>query len=281
MPSFNNPAGRLYLLLEHHREILRSLRVRVVPSFEQHNSPLDEAWATLFGWGSAFEARLHMLELVSITKIELGALPDEDQRVFLTPFRNIQMAISYADMGYHVSGGVMGDPYRTGSTEYKELIDAVLDLLDDSVMNGLWHADRVLSAQRGNTPEVELDPAVILELIESVNALRSDMAQSDIPSRLMQMLNYHLSNLANALRYYRVYGNDGVYRAAAAAAGSVAVNQWQHGQEEAKDSPAATYKRSAVDIFAKALSMTSDAMQIAQIAGPKIQQAIMQLQSGF
>lgn len=258
MPSFNNPAGRLYLILEDFRA-------------EDDKQEVDQAWAAVFAisaddFESQIEIREQLQGLVSLTKQGLLTFPQDEQAVLFRPFPDIQKALSYYT---HNAGSIMG-----------EQVSMVQKLLSQSVMDGLWHADKRLAELWPADSDAQLSRETIEEVLASIQGLRADIIASDIPHAMQQMLLSKLNSLAIALRYYRIFGNEGVYEAAAATTGTVAVYQWLERDELAEDSQSASVLKGIVDVTAKLLSITANLMKIAQIAGPKVQEIILQLQSG-
>lgn len=173
----NNPAARLYLLLDAVRR-------------QNQQTALQHAWAGVLGFNrddlETYVVRL--AEIVQLTE-EIKALiakEDVDQSLYFKPFIKIQRLFSLA----------------AGNT-----VEHALAHLDEGTMTGLEHCAELLARK---FPEKEVEPETLKVVEAEVDALKERILASTLDNALKTVILDSILDIHKAIGNYRIYGSRGV-----------------------------------------------------------------------
>jgi hypothetical protein len=231
MVKANNPAGRLYLLLQELRK--------------QPGPPLQSAWANVLGIQDDTEQVLVLLvqvvNLVQETK-NLILKQNVDHSLYLKPFIKIQQLLAVG-LGSSVSGG----------TQY----------LDDTTMLGLEHCAELLSRQ-ANEPIFESE--LLTRLQSEVDALLERVMDTQFSEELKVLILDNLNFIRNSILNYRIRGTKGIEDAIKNAMGSAHYFSILSGQNaDLKDEHSRQVVRDFTSLIEEILSIITNALGIAQL----------------
>lgn len=173
----NNPAGRLYLLLD---------AVRKQPK----QTALQHAWADTLGFerGQQEVYVQKMAEIIQLTEeIKLLiAKEDVDQHLYFKPFIKIQRLFA-------LGSGVA--------------VEQALSHLDEGTMTGLEHCAELLARK---FPEKEIEAETLKTVEAEVDALKERILASTLDNALKTVILDSIFEIQKAIGNYRVYGSRGV-----------------------------------------------------------------------
>jgi len=173
----NNPAARLYLLLDAVRKKNKQIA-------------LQHAWAEVLGFnqGDLETYVLRMAEIVQLTEEikSLIAKEEVDQSLYFKPFIKIQRLFSLA----------------AGNT-----VEQALPFLDDGTMTGLEHCAELLARK---FPEKEIEAETLKTVEAEVDALKERIIASTLDNALKMVILDSILDIQKAIGNYRIYGSRGV-----------------------------------------------------------------------
>lgn len=204
----NNPAGRLYDLLE---------QARQYPSEEKTKT----VWAGVFGvpendTGSLLKNLADLIDLVHKAKSSIVRLTDIDHKLYLKPFENIEALLSHLNFETH------WENWRSR--------------LDDFTLYGLqFGADR-LARESGIAPiKDEQLEALRKELDDLINHV---LESPHLPPDLKKLFLRNLEALRQAWSTYRLRGIEGLEQEIERSCGSILLHK-----EQIKSAPANSAER--------------------------------------
>lgn len=175
----NNPAGRLYDILEAARR-------------QNPKEPTRKAWAAVFhvesdDTGSLLQMLADLIGLVSETKSSIQRLDGVDHELHLKPFKKIEKLLSSINLE------ASWENWR--------------NQIDETMLLGLQFSADQLSRISGFTeiPSEELDA-----IRAAVDELFNTVVDSDLPADLKSLLIRNLESIRLALVAYLVRGIDGI-----------------------------------------------------------------------
>lgn len=235
MPSTNNAAGRLYIILD---------------VFRKHpdNTALEKAWTNALDSKAKDPLKLALEinrvgELIIEIRRQIYRL-DVDHTLYLKPFVSIVQIFGFG---------------------FTHQISHVKHFVDDSIMAGLEFCDELLSRKIG---EKELDAEKVNEFLDEVNDLIQDIGEVDLPIEFKQMIRVNLTRIRLSVMHYSIHGAKGLDDALNIALGTT----WTYNKRnnpEVDEAGKEMVKRYAKVIFF-GMSLVADAYTLAQIAAPQI-----------
>lgn len=242
MPPTNNPAGRLYAILDEVRAKPRKKSIRNV-------------WAETFGLEPSATADIlfligKMIELARDAKQSINGLDNIDHEIYIKPFHNIEKAFSFANIEDHW--------------------DNISRHLDEATMVGLSFCADVLSRTSG---EQIIDQETLNDLMEQVENLTHEIMDSEIPPDLKAVLIDNLEEIRRAILEYRIRGVDGLKRALEGSLGAVIRHRPQIVKQKGKK-PVARF----LEILSKLDQVVAFSLRMKQLFGPVLGE-ILQIES--
>lgn len=231
MPDQNNPAGRLYLLLDEFRK-------------HPDSDKVDKAWTDVFGIKplEPLDLSLAISEVVTLveeTKKQISA-QNVDHQLYMKPFIQIQKLFTLG---------------------FAHKLSTARPFVDDTVMSGLEYCAELLSRTIGETV---IEQEKLDTLLENVNQLLENISESDLPNELKILLQDNLLSLRRAILHYRIHGAEGLKKAIEIALGSM----WIYSQQkhEETDKTGKELVKNYLMIMFYTMSVVADAYALAQLA---------------
>ncbi|MBI4207827.1 MAG: hypothetical protein HY527_22640 [Betaproteobacteria bacterium] len=193
----NNPAGRLYDLLD---------AARQYPSEEKTKT----VWAHVFGvpendTGSLLKNLADLIDLVHKAKSSIVRLTDVDHKLYLKPFENIETLLSHLNFETH------WENWR--------------NRLDDFTLYGLqFGADRLARSSTFTPIKDEQLEALRKELDDLINHV---LESPHLPPDLKKLFLRNLEALRQAWSTYRIRGIEGLEQEVERSCGSILLHKEQ------------------------------------------------------
>lgn len=186
----DNPAGRLYEILDKTRSKSKTSRVRVVWAEVLDIDPNDSL--------KILSSLTELVKLVAESKKRIQQIQGINTDLYLQPFENIEKAFA--------------------NLNFTQQWEPIKNLLDEPTMLGLAYCADYLSREAG---EKEIDPKKLAELLKAVEALQKEVLASDLPEELKSVLIENLEKMHLSILGYRINGAEGIQRAIEMNLGSV------------------------------------------------------------
>lgn len=207
MEYFDNPVGRLYILLS---------EIATIPDNNNtKNTRMREIWAKTFKIDKSnteelFSAYIEMLKLLKTAREKISRLPNVDPELHIKPFENLEKAFS--------------------SFGFEHQLHQFRRYLDSGTMTSLKFCAHSL-AQIYDEPEV--DEEHLDKLRSKVEKLINEILDSnDIEYELRVFLVERLEEIKRALLYYRINGTKGLRKALESTIGAMYLFNNSNIQEE-------------------------------------------------
>lgn len=189
--SLDNPAGRLYALLEE----------ADVPPKGNDSTPVRHRWADVLGIHRndlpTLLARLsEVMALPSQVRAAIESVPEEDKERFLEPIPKIEQAFAKLNL----------------AQQWKQFAEPITQ----NVMTGLSFCDWLLSK---SSPEPVIGDEQRERIHEEIRDLRDDVRANEEDDDLRRFLLRHLNAMDEALHEYKLSGAPPVEEAIHAAVG--------------------------------------------------------------
>ena len=239
----NNPAGRLYDILESARR-------------QNPKEPTRKAWAAVFhvepsDTGSLLQMLADLIGLVGETKSSIQRLDGVDHDLHLKPFTKIEKLLSSINLDASWEG------WR--------------NQIDDTTLLGLQFSADQLSRISGFTqiPSEELD-----EIRTSVDELFNAVVDSNLPSELKSLLVRNLESIRLALAAYLVRGIDGIREEVERSFGSILLYQQEIRQAKPEEREVCTKFFKLVGRLSQLVSLAYASKELAAPAIRALEQMI-------
>lgn len=240
----NNPAGRLYDLLD---------AARQYPSEEKTKT----VWANVFGLpendtGALLKNLADLIDLVHKAKSSIVRLSDVDHKLYLKPFENIEALLCHLNFETH------WENWR--------------NRLDDFTLYGLqFGADR-LARSSGVTP---IKDDQIEALRKELDDLISHVLEStQLPPDLKKLFLRNLEALRQAWSTYRIRGVEGLEQEVERSCGSILLHK-----EQIRSAPANSAERKLWEGLLKFVDRLNKTVVLAKntkgLAGPQLVEHLM------
>jgi hypothetical protein len=244
VPSKNNPAGRLYFILD---------------SFRNHEdkTSIGNAWANVFELKSeeTGDILLAISEVVKLTEEAKKQIlaQDVNHKIYLRPFIEIQKIFALS---------------------HGHTLQNARPSLSDKVMSELEYSDDLLSRTIG---ENIIEEETLDELLFSVDELFEEVNKSNLPQDLKKLILNNLNNISWAVKHYKIHGAMGLKEAVDSAVGSFVIYSiYEHEIVEENDKEIlAKYGK----VITKAMSIVADAYTLLQLTAGAVNDLLPLLQS--
>ena len=226
----NNPAGRLYDLLE---------AARQYPSEEKTKT----VWANVLGvpendTGALLKNIADLIDLVRKAKSSIVRLSDIDHKLYLKPFENIETLLCHLNFETH------WENWR--------------NRLDDFTLYGLqFGADRL--ARSSEFTPIKDDQLETLRT--ELDNLISHVLESQLPPDLKKLFLRNLEALRQAWATYRIRGIEGLEQEVERSCGSILLHK-----EQIRSSPANSAERKLWEGFLKLVDRLNKQVTLAKNA---------------
>jgi hypothetical protein len=188
MPTYNNPAGHLYVLLANLKNIPKTNPS--IPSFAAVlNSPNDTILL--------LQRIARMAALAERTKERVLAIRDENTQIFLEWMIPVQQAFSALSLPGALSS-------------FTDRYDAV-------VLERLRFCADMLS-RRGSEPELLAEE--LRKIHKEVDELIKEIKESEVDAVLLEFMLRHLNSISDAVREYNLFGSDRIREEVSSAIGA-------------------------------------------------------------
>ena len=233
MSKLDNPAGRLYEILNEARSMPGTHRV-------------GGAWADAFGVEPTdirqiYALLLELMDLVDRAKKSVQQL-DVDHDLYLRWVPNVEHVLIYSQLG----------------AKWAQLQPQ----LDDTTMNQLEFCSELLSRR---TSEKVISDEDLSKLQMEVETLLDKVLSANLPEELKDVLIEKLEQIRQAILAYRVRGNEGLRRALGSSLGAMFL--YREHIEEIQDDKQKTTVSQVVQFIANLAEILGFTLQAAQLTG--------------
>jgi hypothetical protein len=232
MPAEDNPAGRLYEILDEARKRGDQLHTRQVWGSVLHVNPANNS--------ELLPAPARLMMLVKEARQSVQELEEINHELYLKPFEQIERAFQHVNL--------------------EESWQRFKSQLDDPTMVALAFCADTLSREGG---EIQIDSEKLQKFQEEVNSLLEDIIQSDINQELKDFIIRGLEEIRRAIFEYRLGGSEGLRKALEMNLGGMFFNA-EEIQKEKRKKVVSRY----LEVINTLLNLVTIALNIKQITGP-------------